>query len=148
MAFIASQASLQKALNDAQNQAAWIKGICQQAVISLTGTVDANFVFQLLDNLRAAISMLNADAAVPGIAAYAQAQFSNSGYNISAEFTAMVNDLNSVVSWVVANFPKDTGNFLQAYTINADGSRTAATFTSAQTAGLTSALNTVIAEIS
>lgn len=148
MAFIASQASLQKALNDAQNQALWIKGICQAAVSSLTGTVDANFIFQLLDNLRAVIAMLNADAAVPGIAAYAQAQFDNSGYNISTEFTNMVNDLTAVVTWIYDNFPKDSGGYIQAFTLNADGSRTAATFTSAQTAGLTSALNTVIAEIS
>lgn len=140
--------SLGDGFQDAKNQAAWVKGIMQSALVNLAGTVDANFIFQLVDNIRAAISLLNRDASVSGMGAYAQAQYNDNTYNVATEFTNMVNALNGVISWVVTNFPKDTGQFLQAYKINADGSRAPATFTSAQTAGLTSALNAAVATIS
>lgn len=140
--------SLGDGFQDAKNQAAWVKGVMQSAVSTLTGTVDANFVFQLVDNVRAAISLLNRDASVSGMGAYAQAQYNDNTYDVATEFNGMVNALNGVISWVVTNFPKDTGQFLQAYKINADGSRAPATFTPAQTAGLTSALNSAIATIS
>ncbi len=52
----------------------------------------------------------------------------------------------SVISWVIANFPA-SGGFLQAYTLNADGSRTPRSFSTAQTAGLQTALTSFVATI-
>jgi hypothetical protein len=54
-----------------------------------------------------------------------------------------------VVSWVVTNFPKDGSGFLLAKTFNADNSgRTVdRTFSAAQTAGLRTVLDTLIAAI-
>ena len=148
MAFRANTATQAQGLLSAMQQAVFVKQSAQIAVQLLTGTVTANQVFQIVDNLRSPLQIFAQVAAIPGIAAYAQAQFNDATYDVATEFTNMVNAVNSVVNWVVTNFPKDTGGFAQAYTLAADGSRTPATFTPTQTAGLTSAINAVIASIS
>jgi hypothetical protein len=148
MAFRASTITLDQGLRRAKEQALWIKQHHQSAVQTLTGNVNSNQIFQLIDNTAAVISMLQEDASVPGIAAYAQQQFNDPAYNVGAEFTAMVNALQAVVAWVVNNFPKDANGFLLSHTINANGSRTPRVFTPAQTAGLTTALNNAIVTIS
>ena len=147
MAFRANTATQAQGLLSAMQQAVFVKQTAQIAVQLLTGTVTANQVFQIVDNLRSPLQIFAQVAAIPGIAAYAQAQFNDATYDVATEFTNMVNTINAVVSWVVTNFPKDTGGFAQAYTIAADGSRTPVTFTPAQTAGLTAAINAVIAAI-
>jgi glycosylphosphatidylinositol transamidase (GPIT) subunit GPI8 len=136
-----------EALADAKNQAAWAKQQCQAAVTQLQSNTNVNQIFQIVDNTRAAIGMLQRDSAVPGIVAYAQSQYNDGTYDVATEFTNMVNALNAVVTWVVSNMPKDGSGFLLAHTINADGSRVARVFTPAQTAGLTTALNAAIAQI-
>ena len=147
MAFRANTATQAQGLLSAMQQAVFVKQSAQIAVQLLTGTVTANQVFQIVDNLRSPLQIFAQVAAIPGIAAYAQAQFNDATYDVATEFTNMVNTINAVVNWVVTNFPKDTGGFAQAYTLAADGSRTPVTFTPAQTAGLTTALNAVINQI-
>ena len=147
MAFRANTATQAQGLLSAMQQAVFVKQSAQIAVQLLTGTVTANQVFQIVDNLRSPLQIFAQVAAIPGIAAYAQAQFNDATYDVATEFTNMVNTINAVVNWVVTNFPKDTGGFAQAYTLASDGSRTPVTFTPAQTAGLTTALNAEINQI-
>ena len=134
-------------LFQAKTQAKWVKLQAQNGVALLAGTVNATQVFQMIDDLRSWVAYFNQVAAIPGIAAYAQAQYSDATYDVVVEFNAMVAAIQACVDWVVANFPKDAGGFAQAYTMQADGSRTAATFTSAQTSGLAANLNAVVAAI-
>lgn len=61
-------------------------------------------------------------AAIPGMAAYAQAQVNNPARDISAEFNAMVNAMQSTVDWIVTNFPKDVNGFLLSVTFLPGGS--------------------------
>jgi hypothetical protein len=147
MAFRASTATQAQGLLSAMQQAVWVKQQAQAGITMLQGNVNANQIFQLLDNLRAPMGIFSSVAAIPGIATYAQSQFNDATYNVAAEFTSMTSALQAVIDWVVNNFPKGTGGFVQAYTINADGSRTPTVFTPAQTAGLTTALNAVVASI-
>jgi len=147
MAFRANTATQAQGLLSSMQQAVFVKQSAQVAAQLLTGTVTANQVFQIVDNLRSPLQIFAQVAAIPGIAAYAQAQFNDATYDVATEFTNMVNTINAVVNWVVTNFPKDTGGFAQAYTLAADGSRTPVTFTPAQTAGLTAAINAVIGSI-
>lgn len=147
MAFRSSTQTQAWGLAAAIQQAAWVKQQAQAGVALLSGTVNVNQLFQLIDNLRAPLGIFNSVASIPGIGAYAQAQFDDPGYDVVAEFTAMVNALQACIDWIVNNFPADAQGFIQAYKLNADGSRTASTFSSAQTAGLASALNTLIAQI-
>ena len=149
MAFKASVATQAAGLTKAMQTAQWLQMVCSQAAATMqAGTVSSDLVLQLLDNLRQATTAFQGVAAIPGIAAYAQAQFNDATYNIATEFTTMTNALAAALSWITTNFPKDAQGFSQSYTINADGSKTPASFTSAQTAGLVTALNAVAATIS
>lgn len=147
MAFRASIATQSNALMSIMQMAMYVKGTCNNAIAQLAGNVTPDQIWQMVDNLRAALASMNASAAVPGLANYAQAQFNDATYNISTEYTTMVNSINAVINWVVANFPVDTGGFAQAYKINADGSRLVTQFTPAQTTGLVTALNNCVATI-
>lgn len=125
------------------NAAGW-KAQAQNANISLAGTVNSDFVYRLLDQLAGAIAALNQWKAVAGLDAYATGQ----GYSgtLSADCTSTVTAAQTCIAWVVANFPA-SGGFLQAYSLNTDGSRTPRTFTSTQTAGLQTNMTAFIATI-
>ncbi|SRR6266576_1198563 len=131
-----------KAIRD--NAVGW-KAQAQNANVSLTGTVNADFIFRMLDQLGAVIAALNAWKAVAGLDAFATGQTYTG--TMSSDCTATVNAAQACINWVVTNFPV-ASTFLQAYTLNADGSRTPRSFTSAQTAGLQTALTSFIATIS
>src|SRR5712671_5948665 len=126
------------------NAAGW-KAQAQNANISLAGTVNADFIFRMLDQLGGAITALNLWKAVAGLDTFATGQAYTG--TMSVDCTATVNAAQACINWVVTNFPV-SATFLQAYTLNADGSRTARTFTTAQTAGLQTALTSFIATIS
>lgn len=137
--------SPQDAHNMIRSNAAGVKAQAQNALISLqAGAVSANFIFQVLDQLGGIINALNQWKAVAGLDAYATAQ----GYtgSLSADCTACANAATACINWVVAIFPA-SGGFIQAETLNADGSRTLRSFSSAQTAGLQTNLQAFIATI-
>lgn len=149
MAFKASTATQAQGLQTAMMQAAIIKQRAQgYSVEFAAGNTNVNRIFQAMDDIRSALDVFNATAAIPGIGSYAQAQFNDPAYNVATEFTAMVNAVQGVVNWVVTNFPKDGSGFILGYKFNADGSRVPSTFTPAQTAGLRSALDSLAAAIS
>jgi len=129
-------------------QLRWIRQQAQAAVAALAGNVTATQIFQMLDNIRSPLALINAAAAVPGIAVYAQAQLPNNpAYDVVTEFTNTINVIQGVINWIVANFPKDAGGFAQAYTIATNGDRTPVTFTPAQTAGLATQFNSIVTQI-
>jgi hypothetical protein len=75
-------------------------------------------------------------AIVPGLAAYAQAQYGNPSLDIAAEFTAMRNAAITLRDWIFNNFPRDAGTGAALVSTYAqDGTASELTFTSAQTAG-------------
>ncbi len=130
------------------NAAGW-KAQAQNALASLqAGSVNSDFVFRMLDQLAAAIIALTAWKAVSGLDAYATGQ----GYTgtMSADCTATIAAAQACLTWVVTNFPVSSApqsGYLEAYTLNADGSRAARNFTTAQTAGLQTNLASFIATI-
>src|SRR5271166_3612704 len=149
MAFPASTLpSLAAVLQNLQNVAAGVKGQAGNALISLqAGSVDSLFIFQMLDQVRSLIGYLNQVQGTAGLNAYATAQCTGYAGTMTTDITAVINAATAIITWVVTNFPADTGGFIQAFKLNADGSRAAATFTSAQTAGLQSAITSFIATI-
>jgi len=85
------------------------------------------------------------------LASYAQAQINNNTINIATEFANMVAALDSVVAWVIANFPKTaTTNELRAKTFTGDGSgRTVdVVFLAVDTASFRTQVDALIAAIS
>jgi hypothetical protein len=147
MAYKASIQTLEAALRRANETALWMKTVHTKASADLSGTVTSDLVFRLVDETRGAISILNAQASVPGIVAYAQQQFNDATYDVAAEFNNMVSKLTAVVAWVGTNFPKDGSGFVLGYTISGDGSRTPRSFSAASTTGLKNAVDAVVTSI-
>jgi hypothetical protein len=110
-----------------------------------TNSINSDYVFSLLNNLNGLISSISVASGVSGLNAYA----TSLGYSgtIVSDAAAVSSAAQACITWVTSNFPKDTGGFIQAYTLNADGTRTAASFTPTQTSGLQTALTSLIATI-
>lgn len=139
--------SLAYALNQVQNYAAQTKDRANSAVAVMTaGPVDTIFVFSLLDALNGLMANLNAVKNTAGLDAYATAQVPSYAGTMSSDITATVNAAQSCIDWVVANFPTSAG-FLLGEQLNANGSRIQRSFTTAQTAGFRTALNSLLATI-
>ncbi len=127
------------------NAAGW-RAQAQNANISLAaGNVDTNFIFRMLDQLNGAITALTTWKAVTGLDTYATAQAYTG--TMSSDCAATITAAQTCITWVVTNFPA-SGGFLQGYSLNADGTRTARTFTPANTAGLQTNLTAFVATIS
>lgn len=132
------QASFGEIVGNAQN----IKALAQNALIFMQANpITTPFVFSMLDQLGNVISSLNILKATTGLDAYATAQ----GYvgSLVADCGTCATAAQTCITWIVTNFPS-SGGFLQAEKLNADGSRTPASFTPAQTAGLQTDLQAFI----
>lgn len=114
---------------------------------SLAGPISAWSIIDYATFLADAKVAFARCSSLSGINAYAQAQIGDATINVATEFSNMVSQLNATVAWIIANFPKDGGGFLLAATWLADGRITYRTLTTAQTAGLRTALDALIATI-
>lgn len=108
----------------------------------------------LLDNMRTDLAYFQGVAATPGIGAYATEQYGD-GYAIGPDFGAFTTALQGVVGWLIANIPREPVDaldpegprYLLLQTLDADGARTDRTFSTAQTAGLRTVLDALIATV-
>lgn len=142
------QVSLAEAWADARAAAANVKSRAQQAsVASAAGTLTGDAAVSLSTFLADSKVQLQRDAGVSGIGAYAQSQIGDPTLNVATEFNGLLTALDAVVSWIIANFPKDASGRLLHQTLTAAGRPVSAPFTAAQTAGLRTALDGLIAAI-
>lgn len=135
----------QEVFENIRNLAQGAKGTAGNYLTQMQGgNVDSNFVFRMLDQLNQFITSFNTWSTAAGLNAYATAQ----GYSgtLTSDMSACVTAAQNCIAWVVANFPA-SGGFLQAESLNADGTRTARSFTSANTLGLQTNLQAFIATI-
>jgi hypothetical protein len=142
--------SLDLAWEQARQRASAVRDAATQArAKSLAGTLDGNDVIHLVAKLGVHKTQFNEYASLPGIGAYAQGQLSDPSLNIGAEFTSMMNAIDGVLSWVGTNFPKDANNWLLFIKFDAVniGQITYRQFSAGETAGLRTALDTLIAAI-
>lgn len=140
---------LHQALNQILGQ---FSGTRQQAVDALAtlqaGSVDTAWIFNALDTMRDAIARFNRFKTVTGLDSYATAQVPGYAGTISADINTTISAIQACIDWIIANFPKDTtATWILALQLNADGTRTPRSFTSVQTAGLQTRLQTLIATI-
>jgi hypothetical protein len=154
MAFPSSSGTVKGNLSGAWDMARDIAGHIKMRAVNLrsasvAGAITSDTMLVYIANLAEWRTSLIAISQLPGMVAYARAQINDPNVDIAAEFNAMIAGLDGVVSWVVTNFPKDGSGFLLAKTFNADNSgRTVdRTFSAAQTAGLRTVLDTLIAAI-
>ena len=145
MTFPTSREMLATGLSRAQSQASSIKRIAQNNRDRMAaGPITAGGVISLMDNLSGALATFQVVSGLPGIADYANAQL---GQDVVADFTAMSDATAAARNWIITAIPKDAGGFLLLETIDANGVRTERNFTSAQTEGLRTALDALIATI-
>lgn len=139
---------LSKAYQKAQNEAIRVKSFATQARAALlAGSVSANAVIQIMTNLKSSIEVWDSVSSLPGIAQYARDQEDDQTYDVVAEFLAMRTQAVAARDWVITNFPKSAGDFIEKDTLEADGAITVRQFTPAQTTGLQVALADLIASI-
>src|SRR3972149_10873115 len=126
-----------------------IKADAEKAVATLSaGPVSSDYIFRLLDHLRDAMVALNTWKSVTGLDARATGDCPGYLGTLSTEITTTVNAAQTCIDWVVTNFPKDnTAVFILSHQLNADGTRTPRSFSSAATAGLRTQLNALVATI-
>ena len=145
-----STPNLSISLSGAQNYAAAVKLQAATAVAYMAAnTINTDYVFTILNQLSGVVTTMQSYESIPGLGAYAEANIQNYTGNIANDTAAMITAAQAAIAWVVANFPKDSTNtWILAYKLNADGTRTEATFSPTQTAGFQTALNALIATIS
>lgn len=126
-------------------------GIRQQAVDALAtlqaGPVNTTWIFNMLDQMRDAIGRFDRFKSVVGLNGRATAEVSGYAGTMTTDIAATQLAIQDCIDWVVANFPKAASGEILAQTLNVDGTRTPRSFSSAQTAGLQTRLQTVIATI-
>ena len=134
------------AFNYIRSTAIGAKQQTSQVIATLQGgNIDPNYAFRVIDQFHAFISNMQTWQTVSGLDAYANSQ----GYtgSLNTDVGTCVTAAQACITWIVNNFPTSAGGWLQAQSINADGSRTLRQFTPAQTAGWVTALNSFIATI-
>lgn len=141
MSFIASQVPLQRGFEQALNTAFQEKSILANWHTQLAGNITGIDAMNMLANLTRVIATFNDVAALPNIGPYVQDQFGNVNYDVAAEFTAMVNALTAVQTWLKTNIPANAVSIV-------NGALTGATYTPAQTATLRTLVASAQATIS
>jgi hypothetical protein len=148
MAFKTAQTA-SEAFSLAKNLAAGVKALAQSHAAAFASTTNRDMVLSMVVLLRQYRVGLAAASAVPGVLQYAKDQYDDQNYNIGTEFTAMLSAIDAVIAEVHSAFPVDnTGGEVKERVLNADGSITLRTFTSAQLANVRTLLQTLDGAIS
>ena len=144
------QDNLAFAWETARNVAGQIKGRSQSLRNSAeAGAIPTDMILDYVRFLGACKTTLQRAAFTQGIAAYAQEQIADNTINVATEFNNMMSALDAVGGWIFTNFPKDVDGWLLSRKFNPDNSgRTDdRLFSPAQTAGLRTVLDALIATI-
>lgn len=148
MAFPSSTQSLDAVWMGSQSTAARIRTQAQETRnTSAAGNISTKVILDFATGLADAIQDLDTAAATPGIAQYARDQLANPALDIAAEFTAMRAQMVATRDWIGTNFPADVNSYLLFIQFTAERRFTYRQFTSAQTAGLRTQLDALIATI-
>lgn len=109
-------------------------------------TCDAAVPLSVIQHFMQVVPMINTWAATPGIAAYAQSQYDDPGYNVVSEFVTMRDAMTAALNGLQSAFPADGSGWLLYQKFTA-GVLTNRTFTAAQLAAAVSLIDAVIAAI-
>lgn len=145
--FRASNIVPQDAYNLAKRTALQLKtNLSSQRAALAAGSADYDFLRDIYLTLSRAKNGFDNLRTTPGLADYASSQENDPAYDVAAEFTSMLSSITSAMAWIEANVP--TSVTVQPVTDWGAGSMISQTFTPAQTTGLRSVLDSVIATIS
>src|SRR5688572_21462884 len=136
MAFRASNLVPAKALEQAKATALRVKQLAQSySTRFLAATTRRDDVIHCWQEMAGISLSLVALRNTPGLAAYATAQENDAGYDVAAEFNALISKVDAVVSEIQTVFP-NTNGFLLVAKFHVNGTLDHGTFTAAQLATL------------
>ncbi len=148
MAFPSSTKSLNAIWLGSQSTAARIRVEAQETRdTSAAGNISTKVILDFATGLADAIQDLAVAAATPGIVQYARDQLANPTLDVVVEYTAMRAQMIATRDWIGTNFPADVNGYLLFIQFTAERRFTYRQFTSAQTAGLRTQLDALIATI-
>lgn len=111
------------------------------------GDILAERVANYAGTLAGALTDLAAATAVPGLLAYAREQLDMPGFDLVAEYNAVVAEIAATRDWITTNFPQDGSGYLLLLQFAPNGTLQKRLITPAQTAGLRTQLALLIATI-
>lgn len=125
-----------------------LKRYCQQVrADAAAGPIQSGRILSTFQSLRFDRAALASAAATPGLAQFARDQKNNQALDVVAEFNTMMAAIDNVTSWISTNFPTDPGTGALLERTWGPDQPIERTFTSAQTAGFRTQLDTLIATI-
>lgn len=113
---------------------------------SAAGTISVTAIEELMRQLASFAGGVRAAATVPGLLAYAKAQYADDRIDIVAEYDALLARVDNALKWISLNMPKSGGYVLKEQWAE-DGSITQRQFTAADLKNLRDVVDTVIAAI-
>lgn len=148
MAFRATNQIPEQGLARAKALAVRTRDYCQSRSTQFAaGGVNSDNVLATFHDLRRARDELDQVKAIPGIADYAKAQENDAGYDVAAEFAALVTAVEAVMTEIQTSFPVDANGYLLEKQWAPDGTYTFRQFSAAQLATAKTLLDAVVAQV-
>lgn len=152
MAFPSTTGTKQDNLSDAWERARSLAGQIKSQTQSLrndsaAGAIDAFRLVDLATMLAGAKVLFLRASGLAGIVNYARSQIDDPTFDVVANFTAMIAQVDNLISVITTNFPKDGSGFLLERSFAADGTWISRKLTTAQTALFRTAADSLIASI-
>jgi hypothetical protein len=116
---------------------------------SQAGNVNAEAILTYVTRLADTKAELQNIVTVPGLEAYAKEQINNPSIDIATEYNNVIQALDSVVSWIITNMPKDASGYLLVtqFAPENNGRTISRTFTPAETESLRTVLDSLLITI-
>jgi hypothetical protein len=146
MAFRASNQIPARGYEEAKAEAFRTRRTAEQYVTTIAGGGNADQIYSLLRLLAQHRTRLQEVASIPGLADYARAQEADAGYDVAAEFNALVATVNATITWMQSAIPA-AGGYDQMYTRPDGINLVPRSFTSAALAPLVTRLQAIAATV-
>jgi hypothetical protein len=116
---------------------------------SAIANVNAVTILEYATALADLKAQLQTIVTAPGLAAYAQEQINNNTINIVTEYNNMITTVDTTITWILTNLPKDGSGYLliTQFAPENNGRTISRQFTPAETAGLRTVLDGLLATI-
>lgn len=146
MAFRASNQIPARGYEEAKAEALRTRRTAEQYAATFAAGGNADQIYSLLRLLAQHRLRLQEIAAIPGLADYARAQEADAGYDVAAEFVAVIAAVENAIVWMQAAIPVSAG-YEQMYTRFNGIDLVPRTFTTAAVAPLVTRLQAIAAAV-
>ena len=147
MAFKAANVLPENGYSRAKERVSALKKYMQSRISQLSTDTNADLVLSIYFDISRGRAELASIAAISGIAQYAKDQENDQTYDVVAEFTALLANLDAITSAVSDGYPRDNNGYLLDRKVVGDTIEFR-TFTSGQLASFVSLMQSAVNGIS